>query len=42
MRPRLVKIVRLEARIPRGCDRGRTWSPVALEYAAAGPTKPQA
>ena len=42
MRPRLVGIVRSEAPIPRGGDRCRTWSPVALEYAAAGPTKPQA
>jgi len=31
MRPPLVRIVRLEARIPRGCGVCRAWTPVVLE-----------
>jgi len=42
MRPPLVRIVRLEARIPRGCDRCRTWSPVLLMDDAGAVGRPEA
>ena len=42
MRPPLVRIVRLEARIPRGCDVCRRWSETVIVDESGGRSRPEA